>query len=103
MSAWHGPQRKGAARDRRTARRTEADARNARTKRSRRRKARLTVAPVRPCCGQRHYGVLCPDGLVMCCICFSRAPVAGLMEVPGGHQDVCLGCVVEAIGTPRER
>ena len=55
---------------------------------------RLTVAPVRLCCGQRHYGVLCPDGLVMCCICFSRFPVDGLVEVPGGHEDVCLDCMV---------
>jgi len=29
-------------------------------------------APVRICCYKRHRGPICPDGLVMCCICFNR-------------------------------
>jgi len=45
MSAWHGPQRKGAARDLRVVKRREAEARNAKTKRDRRRKARLKDTP----------------------------------------------------------
>ena len=32
----------------------------------------LTEPPHRLCCGQRHSGIICPDGKVMCCICFSR-------------------------------
>lgn len=31
-------------------------------------------APIRVCCGQRHHGPVCPDGLVMCCACFKRVP-----------------------------
>ena len=30
------------------------------------------AGPIRVCCGQRHHGPVCPDGLVMCCICFNR-------------------------------
>ncbi len=28
--------------------------------------------PVRVCCGQRHSGPVCPDGRVMCAICFEK-------------------------------
>jgi len=52
----------------------------------------LPLSPVRLCCGRRHSGVLCPDGLVMCCICYHRFPVEGLHETDGGREDVCLGC-----------
>lgn len=41
MTAFHGPQRPGAAKDRKAQKRTEADDRNAKTKRNRRRQARL--------------------------------------------------------------
>lgn len=41
-----------------------------------------SVAPVRLCCGQRHFGVQCPDGLVMCCICFKRVTVDHLLQDP---------------------
>lgn len=50
-------------------------------------------APVRLCCGQRHYGAQCPDGKVMCCLCFHRFNVSELSEtVDGDKQDVCLEC-----------
>ena len=50
-------------------------------------------APVRVCCGQRHFGALCPDGKVMCCLCFERFPVSELSEtVDGDKQDVCVRC-----------
>lgn len=51
-------------------------------------------APVRPCCNQRHYGVQCPDGLVMCCLCFDRFPVDQLSVDPddGKPWDVCIDC-----------
>lgn len=29
-------------------------------------------APVRLCCFKRHWGAICPDGKVMCCLCFDR-------------------------------
>jgi hypothetical protein len=50
-------------------------------------------APVRLCCGQRHAGAVCPDGLVMCCICFSRFPPAGLyVDGHGDRWDICRAC-----------
>lgn len=48
--------------------------------------------PTRLCCGTRHWTVTCPDGLVMCCICFGRFPVNELHEVRAGHENVCLEC-----------
>jgi hypothetical protein len=50
--------------------------------------------PVRLCCGQPHSGAMCPDGKVMCCICFSRFPVGELHTDPvdGKKVDVCKGC-----------
>ena len=50
-------------------------------------------APVRLCCGQRHYGAQCPDGKVMCCLCFARFTVDELSEtVNGDKQNVCVRC-----------
>lgn len=28
--------------------------------------------PIRLCCGERHWGPVCPDSKVMCCLCFER-------------------------------
>lgn len=58
----------------------------------------LSVIPVRPCCGQRHLGALCPDGHFMCCLCFDRFPlaeasiIASKDEWNGMKQDVCRSC-----------
>lgn len=52
----------------------------------------LPIDPVRLCCGQRHMTAQCPDGLVMCCICFSRFPLTGLNKTKDGYEDVCLRC-----------
>lgn len=59
-------------------------------------------APVRSCCGQRHYGPVCPDGLVMCCHCFNRFPKDRLALAEEGdgldpssapiYLDVCRTC-----------
>jgi hypothetical protein len=43
--------------------------------------------PVRLCCGQRHWSVVCPDGLVMCCICFDR-----FEPNDETREDVCWRC-----------
>jgi hypothetical protein len=52
-----------------------------------------SAAPVRLCCGQRHSGALCPDGKVMCCLCFERVTLAELSEtVDGQLTDVCKTC-----------
>ena len=53
----------------------------------------VRIPPVRLCCGQRHWGVLCPDGKVMCCICFSRFPESGLfVNSEGRREDICVSC-----------
>ena len=49
--------------------------------------------PVRLCCGERHWGVVCPDGKVMCCICFERVSQDDLRVLPNGKkEDVCKAC-----------
>lgn len=56
----------------------------------------IPVNPVRLCCGQAHFSIRCPDGLVMCCLCFNRFPVSGLHEIsPGIREDVCAKCARE--------
>jgi len=53
----------------------------------------LTSIPVRLCCGKRHWGVVCPDGKVMCCICFERVSQSDLNVLPNGKkEDVCKAC-----------
>lgn len=54
---------------------------------------KLTIDPVRLCCGKRHYGAVCPDGKVQCCLCFARFEIAdlNLME-DGTAEDVCRAC-----------
>jgi hypothetical protein len=50
----------------------------------------------RLCCGQRHDGVQCPDGLVMCAICYNRVDPLHLNPLPeGGWENVCRMCHVE--------
>lgn len=50
-------------------------------------------APVRLCCGQRHFGALCPDGTVMCCLCFGKfSPVNLSKKRDGQLTDVCVYC-----------
>lgn len=53
----------------------------------------MTDAPVRLCCGERHWGVQCPDGLVMCQLCFDRVPLNELHVTDEGQvEDVCQKC-----------
>lgn len=53
----------------------------------------LAEPPVRLCCGQRHWGVGCPDGLVMCCLCYHRFPLAELfLDQDGDRWDMCVPC-----------
>lgn len=54
-------------------------------------------APVRLCCGQRHFGPICPDGKVMCCLCFVRVDQDELHVDPksGIKEDVCKPCAAE--------
>jgi hypothetical protein len=52
-------------------------------------------APVRVCCGQRHYGAQCLDGRAMCCICFevkTKAELEPVSDSPGKVWDVCREC-----------
>ena len=56
----------------------------------------LREPPVRLCCMQRHYGPMCPDGKVMCCLCFDRFPVWALNTGRSGYiDDVCVWCAEE--------
>lgn len=49
--------------------------------------------PVRLCCGQRHWTVACPDGKVMCCLCFNRFTQDELYSDSDGVKwDVCIPC-----------
>lgn len=53
----------------------------------------MNEPPVRLCCGQRHAGPICPDGKVMCCLCFHRVPQHKLNVLPNGQkEDVCKEC-----------
>ena len=50
-------------------------------------------APVRFCCGERHWGAVCPDGKVMCCICFRRVSQNDLNILANDKkEDVCKAC-----------
>lgn len=49
--------------------------------------------PTRICCGQKHFGVVCPDGKVMCCVCFYRVSQDKLNTLENGmKEDCCLDC-----------
>ncbi len=60
----------------------------------------LTEPPVRLCCGQRHGSVICPDGLIMCQLCYGRFMIDQLNILEsGGIEDVCEPCgVAEKLG-----
>jgi hypothetical protein len=60
------------------------------------------VDPIRLCCGQpwsAHLGsdgIVCPDGLVWCCICFKRVEIVDLTTEPDGCKvDVCMSCTID--------
>ena len=49
--------------------------------------------PVRICCGRRHFGAVCPDGKVMCCLCYNRFDQDKLNTTKDGKkEDVCIEC-----------
>jgi len=52
----------------------------------------MRQAPVRICCGTRHWSVQCPDGLTMCILCFDRFPESELFRDAGGVWDICQAC-----------
>ena len=50
-------------------------------------------AAVRLCCNQRHWGPVCPDGMVMCCVCYGRYEPGDLyVDATGTTWDMCAGC-----------
>lgn len=56
----------------------------------------------RLCCGQDHNGVGCPDGLVMCCLCFSRVlPEELWADEDGNKWDICKPCEASEQGKRR--
>ena len=59
-------------------------------------------APVRLCCGQKHFGPQCPDGKVMCCLCFDRFEIADLnVTADGNPEDVCKKCAEKEVPAMR--
>lgn len=53
----------------------------------------MNEPPVRLCCRQRHFGVVCPDGKVMCQLCYSRFGTDQLyVDENGDKWDYCLEC-----------
>lgn len=53
----------------------------------------MNEPPVRLCCLQRHWGAQCPDGLVMCTLCFERKQVDDLWaDEKGQRWDICQAC-----------
>jgi len=53
----------------------------------------LDEPPVRLCCHQRHWGAICPDGKVMCQLCYDRFELTDLHTDEGGTpEDVCKEC-----------
>lgn len=54
--------------------------------------AEVVSPPIRVCCGQPHFGSVCPDGRVMCQLCFSRFPLDDLAVDDGDTIDVCAPC-----------
>jgi len=49
--------------------------------------------PTRLCCGKQHWGPVCPDGRVMCCICFNRFTQDELyVDEAGDKWDECKEC-----------
>ena len=58
----------------------------------------------RLCCGRDHGGPVCPDGMVMCCLCFSRFGEADLyVDADGSRWDVCNPCRASEQQRARER
>lgn len=55
----------------------------------------MTLNPVRLCCFKRHTGSVCPDGLVMCQLCFDRFPIDQLNTVDGVPEDICKNCAAQ--------
>lgn len=51
------------------------------------------LGPVRLCCMRRHFGAVCPDGMVMCALCFDRyEPTELAVDSDGSRIDVCVPC-----------
>jgi hypothetical protein len=49
--------------------------------------------PVRLCCMKRHWGVECPDGTFMCCLCFVKVSAAdAFKDKEGTKWDMCQEC-----------
>ena len=53
----------------------------------------MNDVPYRLCCGQQHCGPVCPDGRVMCDLCFDRVRQSDLNILPdGSRENICRTC-----------
>lgn len=53
----------------------------------------MNEAPYRLCCGQQHTGPVCPDGKIMCCLCFERVERDQLhVDEKNQTWDICKTC-----------
>lgn len=53
----------------------------------------MSNIPFRLCCGQQHLGPVCPDGKVMCCLCFKRVSIDELSDSSDGEKvNICKPC-----------
>ena len=48
---------------------------------------KVDLGPIRLCCGQRHWTVACPDGLVLCGLCLHRKPIEEMNVLPTGQRE----------------
>ena len=56
------------------------------------------VEPIRLCCGKSHTTALCPDGFVMCQLCYNRVNTSGLHALPDGtKENVCVKCAAKEL------
>ena len=58
--------------------------------------------PYRLCCGQQHYSAQCPDGKVMCGLCYNRFDTSDLwVDDDGIWVDVCKVCEIADKQVPK--
>lgn len=64
---------------------------------------KLGRPPQNMCCEERHFGDICPDGKVMCCLCFGRFDIDELYPSrPDEFLMVCKPCFESELDEPKK-